>query len=94
MNEVPLVSGMRQTLKVAGAQRAAKILHIVPRGHVVGVAGFQFVVQALHQLIMCSGCDYLHASLYTRIFTRTAKKAILPSLTPGSLCENSFFMLP
>ena len=44
------------------AQRAGKILHVVPRGHVVGVAGFQLVVQALHQLILCSGCDYLHAS--------------------------------
>ena len=41
-----------------------KILHVVPCGHVVGVAGFQLVVQALHQLILCSGCDYLHASLH------------------------------
>ena len=47
-----------------GAQRAGKILHVVPCGHVVGVAGFQLVVQALHQLILCSGCDYLHASLH------------------------------
>ena len=64
MNEVPLVRGMRQTLEVAGekAQRAGKILHVVPCGHVVGVAGFQLVVQALHQLILCS--DYLHASLH------------------------------
>ena len=36
----------------------------MPCGHVVGVAGFQLVVQALHQLILCSGCDYLHASLH------------------------------
>ena len=28
------------------------------------VAGFQLVVQTLHQLILCSGCDYLHASLH------------------------------
>ena len=35
-----------------GAQRAGKILHVVPCGHVVGVAGFQLVVQALHQLIL------------------------------------------
>ena len=34
------------------------------RAVVVGVAGFQLVVQALHQLILCSGCDYLHASLH------------------------------
>ena len=47
-----------------GAQRAGKILHVVPCGHVAGVAGFQLVVQALHQLILCSGCDYLHASLH------------------------------
>ena len=62
MNEVPLVSGMRQTLEVAGEKE--QILHVVPCGHVVGVAGFQLVVQALHQLILCSGCDYLHASLH------------------------------
>ena len=54
-----------------GAQRARKILHVVPCGHVVGVAGFQLVVQALHQLILCSGCDYLHAS-----FARTAKESL------------------
>ena len=47
-----------------GAQRAGKILHVVPCDHVVGVAGFQLVIQALHQLILCSGCDCLHASLY------------------------------
>ena len=47
-----------------GAQRAGEILHVVACGHVVGVAGFQLVVQALHQLILCSGCDYLHASLH------------------------------
>ena len=47
-----------------GAQRAGEILHVVPCGHVVGVAGFQLVVQTLHQLILCSGCDYLHASLH------------------------------
>ena len=47
-----------------GAQQAGEILHVVPCGHVVGVAGFQLVVQALHQLILCSGCDYLHASLH------------------------------
>ena len=35
------------------------------RGHVAGVACFQLVVQALH---------YLHACLYTRILTRTAKE--------------------
>ena len=70
-----------------GAKRAGEILHVVPRGHVVGVAGFQLVVQALHQLILCSGCDYLHASLQMkRIFTRTAKKAT----PPGRLYENSF----
>ena len=28
-----------------GAQRAGKILHVVPRGHVVGVAGFQLAPQ-------------------------------------------------
>ena len=50
-------------------QRAGKILHVVPCGHVVGVAGFQLVVQALHQLILCSGCDYLHASLTQHSFS-------------------------
>ena len=66
MNEVPLVSGMRQTLEVAGEKELSElgILHVVVCGHVVGVAGFQLVVQALHQLILCSGCDYLHASLH------------------------------
>ena len=40
-------------------------LHRVVRVfYVVGVAGFQLVVQALHQLILCSGRDYLHASLH------------------------------
>ena len=51
-----------------GAQRAGEILHVVACGHVVGVAGFQLVVQALHQLILCSGCDYLHASLQVTHF--------------------------
>ena len=50
-----------------GAQRAGEILHVVPCGHVVGVAGLQLVVQALHQLILCSGCDYLHASLHALV---------------------------
>ena len=45
----------------------------MPRRHVAGVACFQLVVQALHQLILGSGGDYLHASLYTRMLTRTAK---------------------
>ena len=74
MNDVPLVSGVRQT-----ELSELEILHVAPCGHVVRVAGFQLVVQALHQLILCSGCDYLHASLYTRVFTRAAKKAILPA---------------
>ena len=46
----------------------------MPRRHVAGVACFQLVVQALHQLILGSGGDYLHACLYTRILTRTAKE--------------------
>ena len=55
-----------------GAQRAGEVLHVMPRRHVAGVACFQLVVQALHQLILGSGGDYLHACLYTRILTRTA----------------------
>ena len=57
-----------------GAQRAGEVLHVMPRRHVAGVARFQLVVQALHQLILGSGGDYLHACLYTRILTRTAKE--------------------
>ena len=59
------------------AQRAGEVLHVMPRRDVAGVACFQLVVQALHQLILGSGGDYLHACLYTRILTRTAKE-ILP----------------
>ena len=64
---------MRQTREVVGgegAQRAGEVLHVMPRRHVAGVACFQLVVQALHQLILGS----LHACLYTRILTRTAKE--------------------
>ena len=66
MNEVPLVRGMRQTLEVAGEKELSELGKYCtsPCGHVVGVAGFQLVVQALHQLILCSGCDYLHACLH------------------------------
>ena len=46
------------------AQRAREVLHVVPRRHVAGVARLQLVVQALHQLILGSGGDYLHASLH------------------------------
>ena len=60
-----------------GAQGAREVLHVVPRRHVAGVARFQLVVQALHQLILGSGGDYLHACLYTRILTRTAKEKLL-----------------
>ena len=59
-----------------GAQRAGEVLHVMPRRHVAGVACFQLVVQALHQLILGSGGDYLHACLYTRILTRTAKEKL------------------
>ena len=58
MNKVPLVSGMRQTLKVAEKKKLSKLGKYVPCGQ-VGVAGFQLVVQALHQLILCSGRNYL-----------------------------------
>ena len=60
-----------------GAQRAGEVLHVVPRRHVAGVARLQLVVQALHQLILGSGGDNLHACLYTRILTRTAKEMLL-----------------
>ena len=60
-----------------GAQRAGEVLHVMPRRHVAGVACFQLVVQALHQLILGSGGDYRHACLYTRILTRTAKDILL-----------------
>ena len=56
------------------AQRAREVLHVVLRRHVAGVARLQLVVQALHQLILGSGGDYLHTCLYTRILTRTAKE--------------------
>ena len=59
-----------------GAQPAGEVLHVMPRRHVAGVACFQLVVQALHQLILGSGGDYLHACLYTRILTCTAKEKI------------------
>ena len=55
------------------AQRAGEVLRVMPRRHVACVACFQLVVQALRQLILGSGGDYLHACLYTRILTRTAK---------------------
>ena len=57
-----------------GAQRAGEVLRVMPCRHVACVACFQLVVQALHQLILGSGGDYLHACLYTRILTRTAKE--------------------
>ena len=50
MKDVPLVSGMRQTREVVGEKE-----HVMPRRHVAGVACFQLVVQALHQLILGSG---------------------------------------
>ena len=56
------------------AQRAGEVLHVAPRRHVACVACFQLVVQALRQLILGSGGDYLHACLYTLILTRTAKE--------------------
>ena len=46
------------------AQRAREVLHVVPRRHVAGVARLQLVVQALHQLILGSGGDYLHSRAY------------------------------
>ena len=58
------------------AHRAGELLHVMPRRDVAGVACFQLVVQALHQLILGSGGDYLHACLYTRILTRTAKEKL------------------
>ena len=76
MKNVPLVSGMRQTLEVVGEKELSwgSTARHVPRRHVAGVACFQLVVQALHQLILGSGGDYLHACLYTRILIRTAKE--------------------
>ena len=59
-----------------GAQRAGEVLHVMPCRHVACVTCFQLVVQALHQLILGSGGDYLHACLYTRILTRTAKEKL------------------
>ena len=85
MKDVPLVSGMRDPRGCGGegAQRAGEVLHVMPRRHVACVACFQLVVQALRQLILGSGGDYLHACLYTRILTRTAKETIL--LGPTSM---------
>ena len=59
-----------------GAQQAGEVLRVMPRRHVAGVACFQLVVQALHQLILGSGGGYLHACLYTRILTCTAKEKL------------------
>ena len=74
MKDVPLVSGMRQTLEVVGKLGSTA-------RHAACVACFQLVVQALHQLLG-SGGDYLHACLYTRILNRTAKEnAILQGCT-------------
>ena len=42
-----------------GAQRAGEVLHVMPRRRVAGVACFQLVVQALHQLILRSGGEML-----------------------------------
>ena len=66
-----------------GGERAQKVLRVVPRRDVAGVACFQLVFQALHQLILGSGSDYLHASLYARILSCTAKKTILLVLHLG-----------
>ena len=76
MKDVPLVSGMRQTREVVGEKELSELgkYYVMPRRHVAGVACFQLVVQALHQLILGSGGDYLHACLYTRILSRTAKE--------------------
>ena len=76
MKDVPLVSGMRQTLRLWGRRSSASWGSTARHAarHVAGVACFQLVVQALHQLILGSGGDYLHACLYTRISTRTAKE--------------------
>ena len=42
---VPLGSGMRQTLEVAGEKELSwETLHVAPCGHAVGVACFQLVV--------------------------------------------------
>ena len=65
-----------------GAQRAGEVMHVMPRRHVAGVACFQLVVQALRQLILGSGGDYLHACFYARILTCSAKEnAILLGCT-------------
>ena len=54
MKDVPLVSGMRQTVEVVGEKELSE-LGKLPRRHVAGVARLQLVVQALHQLILGSG---------------------------------------
>ena len=56
------------------AQRAGEVLHVMARRHVAGVARLQLVVQALHQLILGSGGNYLHACLHTRILSCMAKE--------------------
>ena len=78
MKDVPLVNGMRQTLEVVGEKELSdgEELRVMP--HVAGVACFELVVQALHQLILGSGGDYLHACLFARILTRTAKENAIP----------------
>ena len=53
-------AGQRNAADPQGGGREGAQLGKILHGH-VGVAGFQLVVQALHQLL-CSGCDYLHAS--------------------------------
>ena len=67
MKDVPLVSEMRQT-GGCGGEGAQRSTALMLRRHVAGVACFQLVVQALHQLILVSGGDYLHACLNTHIF--------------------------
>ena len=49
MKDVPLVSGMRQTLEVVGEKElsAGEVLRVMPRRHVAGVARLQLVAQAL-----------------------------------------------
>ena len=78
---------MRQTLEVAEEKKLSKLgkYCMSRRRSRSWCAGFQLVVQALHQLILCSGCNYLHASYMQRNthFRLYGKGESMPNSCPG-----------
>ena len=65
LDEAGRAAGERDAADLRGcggerAQRAGEVLRVVPRRDVAGVARLQLVAQALHQLILGSGGDFIH----------------------------------